>query len=248
MRRKILLFVFIFSLAATGFYFFASKKNETTTTVSNVNTPTLIPNSPDAVSVVKASTTSWIDEKVKAIQSKTTNLNATVLKTSLKAYQKAKEQGVTANPILTIIDYSKPSTARRLWTVDVVKEKVLFNTVVAHGKNSGDAMNSTSFSNKLNSLKSSIGVFLTDETYNGKNGYSLRVQGLEKGVNDNALDRAIVFHGANYVNPGRVGRSFGCMAVSRDTIMPLVKTIKDKSLVVAYYPDKKWLNQSAFLT
>lgn len=243
MKRKILLFIFIF-LLVTGFglYFLLPKKNED----AQIPTPSVA--APTAVPVVKASpATSWIDEKVKAIQSKATNLNVTVLKTSLKAYQKAKEQGVTANPILTIIDYSKPSSERRLWTVDVVKEKVLFNTVVAHGKNSG-MTNSSSFSNKPNSLKSSIGVFLTDETYNGKNGYSLRVQGLEQGINDNALDRAIVFHGANYVNPGRVGRSFGCMAVSRDTIAPLVKTIKDKSLVVAYYPDKKWLNQSAFLT
>lgn len=112
----------------------------------------------------------------------------------------------------------------------------------------------TSFSNTPGSLKSSIGVFLTEETYDGKNGYSLRLRGLERGVNDNAYDRDIVIHGAPYVNPdmikkyGQVGRSWGCPAVSKAIYKPLINTIKNDSVVFAYYPDQNWLSNSKFLS
>jgi hypothetical protein len=195
----------------------------------------------------------WIDQEIKAIEPQATNLNPNVLKLSLIAYEHAQQKGVTKKPLLTIIDYSKPSSDRRLWVVDLSNNKVLFNTWVAHGKNSGNAT-STSFSNQPSSLKSSIGVFMTTDIYSGKHGNSLHVQGLESGVNDKAYSRSIVFHGADYVSgniaksTGRVGRSWGCMAVSQDVIQPLIHTIQNKALVVAYYPDQKWLKQSSFLT
>lgn len=195
----------------------------------------------------------WIDSEVNAIKPQAENINVNVLKLSLTAYQKAQKRGLTSKPLLTIIDYSKPSTERRLWVVDLEKRKVLFNTLVAHGKNSG-AANSSSFSNRNSSLKSSIGVFVTSDIYSGKHGSSLRVQGLESGVNDHAYSRSIVFHGAKYVSPsiakrnGMIGRSWGCMAVSQDVISPLINTIKNKSLVFAYYPDQKWLSHSSYLT
>lgn len=193
----------------------------------------------------------WIDKTVKTIQAQASNLDPQVLKVGLNAYLKARKLGMDTKQLLTLVDYSKPSSERRLWVIDLKNLKVLYNTWVSHGKHSGDAT-TTSFSNKPQSLKSSLGVFLTDETYIGNNGYSLRVKGLEPHFNDNAYDRSIVFHGANYVSPsiakgGRLGRSWGCFALSRDVIKPIIDTIKNNTLVVAYYPDKSWLNTSSFV-
>lgn len=194
----------------------------------------------------------WLNQEAKVINAQATNLDPNVLKLGLTAYIKARQEGLDDKQLLTIVDYSKPSTENRLWVVDLKDNKVLFNTLVAHGKNSG-TVNSTSFSNQFNSLKSSLGVFLTAQAYTGGDGYSLRMQGLESGVNDNAYQRNVVFHGAWYVSEamakarGMLGRSWGCMAVSQDTIRPLVNTIKDGTLVMAYYPDQKWLKTSSFL-
>lgn len=194
----------------------------------------------------------WINHQVKIIDAQASNLDPAVLKLSLAAYLKARQQGLDNKQLLTIIDYSKPSTERRLWVVDLKNEKVLFNTWVSHGKNSGKVQ-AKSFSNQPGSLKSSIGVFLTDEPYIGGEGYSLRIVGLEQGINDNAYRRDIVFHGAWYVDPnvikkyGVLGRSWGCPAVSEDTVKPLINTIKDKTLVFMYYPDRHWLENSTFL-
>lgn len=194
----------------------------------------------------------WIDKEVMAIAAKAPNLNPTVLKLSLMAYEKARKQGLSDQEIITIVDYSKPSSEKRLWVIDLKNEKVLFNTHVAHGKNSGESK-STNFSNELNSLKSSIGVFVANETYTGGKGYSLRLKGMEPGVNDNVYKRKVIFHGAAYVSEaiakaqGKIGRSWGCMAVSFNVIKPLIETIKNKTIVFAYYPDKNWLEKSKFL-
>jgi L,D-transpeptidase catalytic domain len=194
----------------------------------------------------------WINHEIKAMESQAKNLNPEVLKLSLAAYEHAVDKGITTNPLLTIVDYSKASTERRLWVIDTRTNKVLFNTWVAHGKNSGNTM-STEFSNAPESLKSSIGVFVTSETYTGKHGDSLRVQGLEPGFNNNAYKRSVVFHGAEYVSEkiagsGKLGHSWGCFAVSQKIIGSLINTIKNKALVVAYYPDKMWLKHSNFLS
>jgi hypothetical protein len=187
------------------------------------------------------------------LKSQAHNIDDSVLRLSLIAYAKAQQNGYTKKPLLTVIDYSKPSTQKRLWVFDLNRNRTLFNTWVAHGKNSGD-VNATSFSNHPGSLKSSLGVFQTEETYFGKNGYSLRLKGLERGVNDYAYARAIVIHGAPYASPaniksrGRLGRSWGCPAVSSQLAKPLINTIKDHSIVFAYYPDRKWLSHSSFLS
>lgn len=194
----------------------------------------------------------WLKQELSAINAQADNIDRNVLTLSLQAYLKARHQGLDEKELLTIIDYSKPSTERRLWVLDLKKGKVLFNTWVSHGKNSGKVM-ATSFSNQPGSLKSSIGVFLTDTPYVGGNGYSLRLTGLEQGINDNAYRRDIVVHGAWYADPntiakyGQIGRSWGCPAVSPKTAQPLINTIKDKTLIVAYYPDKNWLNHSTYL-
>lgn len=197
--------------------------------------------------------TEWVDSEIKAISEQADNINPSVLKLSLTAYLKARERGLADKELLTIVDYTKPSIERRLWVIDLKNEKVLFNTWVSHGKNSG-SINATSFSNKVNSFKSSLGVFITDDdAYVGNRGLSLRIRGLEPDINDNAYRRNIVFHGAAYVNEdtaqrnGMLGRTLGCLAVSKDMIKELIDTIKDNTVVVAYYPDKNWLKKSDFI-
>jgi hypothetical protein len=201
---------------------------------------------------IASSDSSWINSTTQTIQSQANNLSATVLKASLTAYLKAEKLGLNPKQVLTIVDYSLPSTERRLWVIDMKNLKVLFNTWVAHGTNSGGAT-PTSFSNQPSSLKSSLGVFITDAPYTGGKGYSLRIRGLEHNFNDNAYNRSIVFHGAWYVSSnfakarGMMGRSWGCFAVDNKVIKSLVNTIKEKSLVVAYYPDKNWMRYSKFI-
>ena len=141
--------------------------------------------------------------------------------------------------VLTLIDFSKPSTEERLFIIDVENRKLLFQTFVAHGKNSGVNI-ATRFSNRSGSLKSSLGFFITAETYYGKHGYSLRLDGMEKGINDNARKRAIVVHGAKYVSDdfirkyNRLGRSWGCPAVSDDLSKEIIDLIKDGSCLFIY--------------
>ena len=155
--------------------------------------------------------------------------------------------------VLTLIDFSRPSTAKRLFVFDMRERKVLFSSVVSHGKNSGDNY-ATSFSNEYGSYKSSLGFYLTESTYQGKNGYSLILNGLEKGINDRAKERAIVVHGANYCSPsvavstGRLGRSFGCPALPPSLAKPIINTIKDGTLLYIYANDKEYLSQSTILS
>lgn len=194
----------------------------------------------------------WVDKEAQIIESIADNINPKVVKLSLMAYQKARKAGYDNKQLLTVIDYSLPSTSRRLWVFDLKHGRELFNTWVSHGKNSGDNL-AHSFSNTPGSLKSSLGVFVTDQPYIGGHGLSLRIKGLEAGVNDNAYSRDIVFHGARYVNGqvasqyGRIGRSWGCPAVDQRTIKQLIETIKDNTVVFAYYPDQHWLKSSKFL-
>lgn len=152
---------------------------------------------------------------------------------------------------LAVIDYSRPSTEKRLWVFDLANNTLLFNEYVAHGQGSG--MNyATSFGNTENSHKTSIGLFLTAETYQGGNGYSMRMDGLDRGFNDNARQRAIVMHGADYVNPnmiasqGRIGRSYGCPALRRAVAAKVINIMKDKQLVFSYANDNNWLHSSRF--
>jgi hypothetical protein len=154
--------------------------------------------------------------------------------------------------LLTVIDYSLPSSQPRLFTFDLRSRKILFRELVAHGKNSGGDL-ANHFSNSSGSLASSLGLFVTEDTYVGGNGYSMRLRGLEEGVNDMAWDRLIVMHGAYYVSReavralGRLGRSWGCPAVRSEIAQKLIDTVRGGSAVFAYYPEKSWLSTSAFL-
>jgi len=143
--------------------------------------------------------------------------------------------------LLTIIDFSRPSTDKRLFIFDLKNEKVVKNTLVAHGMNTG-GQNAESFSNEINSKKSSLGLFITQAAYFGKHGYSLRIKGMSKGLNDNVFKRAIVIHGADYVSEsfikqtGRIGRSFGCPALPLDETKDIIDLIKDGTCLYIYHP------------
>lgn len=188
----------------------------------------------------------WLNKEYDILHQAAPNLDTKVLRLSLTAYMNARKQGLDNKQLLTVIDYSKPSTEKRLWVFDIKKGKEVMNTWVAHGKNSG-SVEASSFSNRDGSLKSSIGVFVTTQPYIGGNGYSLRMVGLEKGVNDHAYERNIVFHGAAYIGDKKTGRSWGCPAVKEKLINSLVDTIKGNTVVFAYYPDSNWLRNSKYL-
>ncbi|HEV7669320.1 MAG TPA: murein L,D-transpeptidase catalytic domain family protein [Thermoanaerobaculia bacterium] len=180
-------------------------------------------------------------------------LSPAILSLALAASDRALSEVQVAHPkLLTVIDYSRPSTEPRLWVLDRATGKVLWHELVAHGKGTGENY-ATAFSNQEGSLQSSLGLFLTENTYEGNNGYSLRLRGLEPGVNDRAQERAIVIHGAPYVSAefvrehGRLGRSWGCPALRPEVAHQVIDKIQGGSLVFAYYPDSRWLGSSHFL-
>ena len=171
---------------------------------------------------------------------------------AVRATQCSRAQGIAPAQRLAVIDYSLPSTEQRLWVFDLKRRKLLFHELVAHGRNSGENM-ATLFSNRNESHATSLGLFRTQESYRGQNGYSLRMEGLEPGFNDNAFDRAIVIHGAPYVSPvlaranGRIGRSLGCPAVRPAIAHRLIDSMKDGQLLFSYYPDQRWLKSSSYI-
>src|SRR5438309_1510240 len=180
-------------------------------------------------------------------------LRAEVLKLAIAAAGRAAHQGlVKRQNLLTVIDYSLPSTEPRLFVFDLAARKLLFRELCAHGKASGDVMTNF-FSNEPGSEATSLGLFVTADTYTGHNGYSLRLKGLEEGINDTAWDRMIVMHGAYYVSQeairvlGRLGKSWGCPAIPVGVAKKIIDTIRGGSAVFAYYPEKRWLVSSAFL-
>jgi hypothetical protein len=180
-------------------------------------------------------------------------INTDVFDLALGAASCAVKSGAVERPrTLTVIDYSKPSSQKRLWVYDLSTHELLYEELVAHGQGSG-ANVATQFSNTPDSHQTSLGLFVTDETYVGRNGYSLRLDGLDMGVNDRARERAIVMHGAPYVSPafvksnGRLGRSHGCPAVSDVVARELIDRVKGGGLVFAYYPDAEWLKTSRYL-
>lgn len=154
--------------------------------------------------------------------------------------------------LLTIIDYSLPSCADRFYVIDLNNKTVLYKSLVAHGKNSGETQ-AGRFSNKVHSHQSSLGFFITGSTYNGGQGYSMIMNGIDTGFNDNAVKRAIVMHGAEYVSEnyirkyGRLGRSFGCPALPVNINRQVIDLIRDGSVVFCYYPDSSYLEGSVIL-
>lgn len=148
--------------------------------------------------------------------------------------------------LLTLIDFRKSSNEKRIWVIDMKRDSVIYHNLVSHGKNTGNEF-ARSFSNVPNSNKSSLGFYITGENYYGKHGLSLRLDGVEPGINNNARKRAIVMHSAAYVNPsfttayGRLGRSFGCPAIPIEGHEDLLKNLADKTCLFIYYPDESYL-------
>ncbi|QEY58385.1 murein L,D-transpeptidase catalytic domain family protein [Pseudomonas sp. C27(2019)] len=180
------------------------------------------------------------------------SLNNEVLSTALSAMQCALNNGADPAKRLAVIDFSLPSSEKRLWIFDLDSKQLVLHDFVAHGNRSGDNF-ATSFSNINGSHQSSIGLFRTAESYHGKHGYSLRMDGLEPGINDRARERAIVIHSADYVNPdwiqtqGRIGRSQGCPAVRPEIGRMVVDNLKGGQFMFSWYPDQQWLQTSIYL-
>jgi hypothetical protein len=178
-------------------------------------------------------------------------LSPKVLAMALDAVACARTRGVAARgDLLTVIDYSLPSTEPRLWVLDLERGEVLFHELVAHGRGTGDSY-ATKFSNLNDSHQTSLGLFVTGGTYTGGNGYSLKLKGLDKGFNDRAEERHIVMHGAWYVSTeqaraqGRLGRSWGCPALSEKMAPKVIDAIKGGSFVFSYGGDQDWLQAAS---
>ncbi|SDH06284.1 murein L,D-transpeptidase catalytic domain family protein [Chitinophaga filiformis] len=172
---------------------------------------------------------------------------------ALSGLEKLEKEGKLKNPdLLTIADFSQPSNRKRLFVIDLKNETVLFNTFVSHGRNSGTAL-ATTFSNAPESFKSSLGFYVTGDTYKGQHGYSLRLEGEEEGINDNAMSRGIVMHSAAYVSEkiaklqGYIGRSLGCPAIPEQVHKQIIQVIKNGSCLFLYSPDKSYMANSKML-
>jgi hypothetical protein len=172
---------------------------------------------------------------------------------AFEGYEQLKNQGKIENDVLTIIDFSLSSSEERLWVIDMKTKTILLQSLVAHGRNSGAAM-ATRFSNVSESYQSSLGFYTTAEVYQGKHGFSLRLDGMEKGINDNARNRAVVIHGADYVSKsfikqhGRLGRSQGCPAVPYEVHETLINTIKNKSCLFIYHSSRNYVAKSKLVS
>jgi hypothetical protein len=180
-------------------------------------------------------------------------LSQQVFEIAFSGFDKLQAQGkLSQDSILTIIDFSKSSREKRMYVVDLKSGRLLFNSVVAHGRNSGDEY-AQHFSNQPNSHKSSLGFYVTGGTYSGSNGYSMILNGMEKGFNDKAKDRAIVMHGAAYANENvlysgqRLGRSFGCPALPQQLNKQVIEKIKGGNCLFIFYPDQQYLNNSKMI-
>ena len=182
-------------------------------------------------------------------------LSNEVFQLALTGYNKLEAEGRLENPgIITIVDFSQSSKNKRMYVIDFLNHKLLFNTLVAHGKNTGEEY-AKNFSNKLGTLKSSLGFYVTKNHVMGATvGLSLIIQGMEKGFNDNAISRQIIMHGADYATEdfirknGRLGRSYGCPSLPPDLIKPVIETIENGSCLFIYYPDSDYLHNSSLLS
>lgn len=228
-----------FSLPGTAF----PNNNKITTSVAAVAT------APLSIIVDDAAVNSWYN----LLHLDSLGMDQRVFAQAVKGWNKLRSnKRISRENILTIVDFSQSSINKRLYVIDLDAGRVLFNTYVAHGRNTGKDK-ALSYSNKMSSFKSSPGFYLTSTTYNGSNGYSLRLTGLEKGINDNAQRRAIVMHGADYVNEsyissqGYIGRSQGCPAIPLEFTMPVINTIKDGSCLFIYTPAPSYTKRSTLL-
>jgi len=223
MNRNILILTILIVISGVGLY--GMKFNEQTV---DINTEVMLRDT-----IIK----DWQENMADSL-----GIPIPAMNMAINGYHALKSQDLLKNDsLLTIVDFSSPSTDQRFFVIDIKNQKVVKNTLVAHGMQSGVNI-ADSFSNRRHSNKSSLGLYLTQETYEGKHGYSLRLDGMSQGLNDNARKRAIVIHGADYVSEefinqhGRIGRSFGCPAVPMDEVSEIIDLIKGGSCLFIYHP------------
>ncbi|MBH1958694.1 MAG: murein L,D-transpeptidase catalytic domain family protein [Flavobacteriia bacterium] len=245
--KKVLLSLVTVIFFATSFYTLDSRKN------TKPETPTIKTSLP-----IHKTSNSSVDNSAEIYSSisfeNSKTLNPEVFEKAFLGFSNLKKAGKLPEEsnLISIVDFSLSSTQKRLWVIDLEKKVVLFNSLVAHGKNTGEEF-AQKFSNTESSYQSSLGFYITESTYNGSNGYSLKLLGMDAGYNDAALQRAIVMHGADYVSEDfiksqkRIGRSWGCPAVPRALAEPIINTIKGKNLLFIYYPDEQYLSKSEWL-
>ncbi|MGA9213542.1 murein L,D-transpeptidase catalytic domain family protein [Kaistella sp.] len=247
--KKVLLPLITVLFFATSFYKLEDSKKNSTKTPLNIQPQNLV------LKAKPKSTVKYAEEIYNSISFDNINqLQSEVFSKAFLGFTNLKKEGKLDKDahLLTICDFSLSSTEKRLWVIDLNESKVLYNTLVAHGKNTGEKF-AQKFSNTESSLQSSLGFFITESTYNGSNGYSLKLEGMDSGFNDAALRRAIVMHGADYVSEGfiksqkRLGRSWGCPAIPRALAEPIINTIKGKNCLFIYYPDNQYLTNSKWL-
>jgi hypothetical protein len=242
MTKKILVASFaLLSISFAGTAFTSDGNSVPSKTTSSVDST--------VISVV----TNQFDEIYDYLNLGALKLNKEAFHLAVKGFEKLKTAGKINNPdILTIVDFSQASTSKRMYILDLHNKKLLEHSLVAHGRNTGQLM-ATSFSNNPESNQSSLGFYVTSETYQGKHGLSLRLDGMEKNINDNARNRAIVVHGAEYAtdgfcrSAGYLGRSFGCPAVPAKVSKTIINTIRNGSCLFIYSPSKTYLKQSTLV-
>ena len=245
--KKVFLSLVTVIFVGTSFYTIDSRKATKPESLTKKNSQTILKksnlredNSADIYSAISFENSNTLNPEV---------FNKAFLGfTNLKKAGKLPEN----SNLISIVDFSLSSTQKRLWVIDLEKKVVIFNSLVAHGKNTGEEF-AQKFSNTESSYQSSLGFYITESTYNGSNGYSLKLLGMDPGYNDAALQRAIVMHGADYVSEDfikfqkRIGRSWGCPAVPRALAEPIIDTIKGKNVLFIYYPDEQYLSTSEWL-
>ena len=245
--KKVFLALVTVIFFATSFYRLESEKE---TRPENHKSETVVP-----IQAKADPTKNSASEIYSSINFENSNtLNPEVFYKALLGFNNLKKAGKLPEDshLISIGDFSLSSTQKRFWVIDLEKKKVLFNTLVAHGKNTGEEF-AQKFSNTESSYQSSLGFYVTETTYNGSNGYSLKLLGMDPGYNDAALQRAIVMHGADYVSDDfirsqkRIGRSWGCPAVPRALAEPIINTIKGQNCLFIYYPDQQYLSKSKWL-
>lgn len=226
------------------------------TTASIEKVTSLKSSNPEISSEINSETTTFKAE-VKSLYDEFAGNNSTmpgfaIFEKGMMGYSKLIAQDAVKNKVLTVIDFGLSSNEKRMWIMDMTTNKVLLNTYVSHGQNTGDEF-ATKFSNIVNSLQSSLGFYVTGETYHGKNGLSLFIDGQEAEFNSRARERYVVIHGADYANPefiknyGRLGRSQGCPAVPRADTEKVINTIKGESVVYIHKNDKDYLEKSTYI-
>lgn len=239
--------IFIILTVFAGFSFIPKKNGPARKTVHAVSSVT---RTAPAISPTLQQACALLYDSLQLDQ---TGLSQEALEYAMKGYNYLQEKGLVARNILSICDFSQSSRNKRLYVIDMESRKLLYNTYVAHGKNSGTEF-ATSFSNKAESLKSSLGFYVTQGTYMGIHGLSLKIEGLERGFNDNAQKRNIVVHGCEYTGGSFVksnnycGRSFGCPAVPAQQSASIIQTLKTGSCLFIYHPSASgYLYKSSIL-